>query len=275
MTGRPSLRCSISLLVALLLCACEKELSPKSAYIDDADATVLRFSVADLGVQKLNVMLFDSLGQRVFDKVKTQTISDGDFGALVVNLDAGTYTLVAIAHSSIVSATIKSAANVQFTARDGRKLTDTFCLVDTIALDGSPIHRDCPLQRATAMVRLMPTDDVPATVSTWQFSYTGGSANVNPTTLHGITKSTQSELRLASEPLEVYTFPYMAEAGLLKITISSLASDGSVVCQRTFQDVPIERCRITTIRGAFFSDMPMQTGFYVDDSWNGETIINF
>ena len=72
---------------------------------------------------KLNVQLFDEDGQKVFDKVKTQLSTDDDFCTMSLKLTAGTYTIVAVGHSSHNSATIKSTEAVQFTASDGEKLT--------------------------------------------------------------------------------------------------------------------------------------------------------
>ena len=72
-------------------------------------------------------MLFDADGQKVFDKVRTQLATDDDFGTLSAALQAGTYTVVAVGHSSLVSATIKSPQMVQFTAKDGQKLDGHFC----------------------------------------------------------------------------------------------------------------------------------------------------
>ena len=75
---------------------------------------------------KLNVMLFTSSGEKALDKVKTQTADDGGFGTMELMLAEGTYYVVAVGHSSKVSATIKSLESVQFTASNGEKLTDTF-----------------------------------------------------------------------------------------------------------------------------------------------------
>ena len=104
------------LLLCLLLSACEKQLK------DDANGggggTRLRFipTTADtrgtvaIGdyFSRLAVQLFDEDGNKVFSQSKTQTRDDDDFGTLNVGLTAGTYTVVAVGHSSPVTPTIKS-----------------------------------------------------------------------------------------------------------------------------------------------------------------------
>ena len=233
---------------------------------------------------KLNVQLFDATGQKVFDKIKTQTSSDDEnFGLMSLPLEPGGYTVVAVGHSSAVSATISSPTEVRFTAKDGQKLTDTFCVTSTIDVGEDPEHFDLTLLRATAMFRLVLTDDiVPPEAVKIKFEYSGGSANVNPTTLEGITHSSQTEVRQAVSPpvYEVYTFPYQSTAGTLKVTVSALDAAGNVLRQRTFDKINVARNHITTYTGHFFDDgggtlTQPSLGFIVESDWSGEDMFDF
>ena len=232
---------------------------------------------------KLNVQLFDEDGQKGFSSVKTQTKDDDDFGQLAVELADGVYTVVAVAHSSARSATIKSPEVVQFTAQDGEKLTDTFCHVSTVEVSGESHSFTLPMYRAVAMVQLHLTDEtLPDDVWYIRAEYSGGSANVNPTTLEGITKSNQSERRIKNDLRlhQFFTFPYMAESGTLKMTISATTSDGTVIRQRTFDAVPVKRNRITTYEGKLFGDGDWTAtmtdfSFVVNADWEGEDRYEF
>lgn len=232
---------------------------------------------------KLNVQLFDEDGQKVFSSVRTQTKDDDGFGTMAVELADGVYTVVAVAHSSARSATIKSPEVVQFTAQDGEKLTDTFCHVSTVEVSGESHSFTLPMYRAVAMVQLHLTDDVlPEDVWYIKADYSGGSANVNPTTLQGITKSSQSERRIKNDLRlhQFFTFPYMSETGTLKMTISATTSDGTVLRQRTFDAVPVKRNRITTYEGKLFGDGEWTAtmtdfSFVVNADWDGEDTYEF
>ena len=230
---------------------------------------------------KLHLMLFDQYGSKAFTQAKTQNAGDESFGTFSISVGEGTYTVVAVGHSSPVAASIKSLQQVTFTASDGRKLTDTFCYVGQAVVGSSPAHYDCTMQRVCAMLRFVFTDsDVPANLARWQFSYTGGSANFNPSSSEGCTKSTQSEVRNLGEELEIYTFPYLASDGTLKVTVSALDAAGVILRQRVFENIPVSRNRITTYRGTFFEDGDGQItqsglGFTVNDQWEGEDIIDF
>jgi hypothetical protein len=139
------------------------------------------------------------------------------------------------------------------------------------------------MYRAVAMVQLHLTDDtLPEDVWYIKADYSGGSANVNPTTLEGITKSSQSERRIKNDLRlhQFFTFPYMSETGTLKMTISATTSDGTVLRQRTFDAVPVKRNRITTYEGKLFGDGDWTAtmtdfSFVVNADWEGEDMYEF
>lgn len=276
----------LAFISTLILTACEKPLS-----LEDDGNVVLTFEPSTHDKQtrgtisignyfeKLNVMLFDADGSKAFDKVKTQTKDDSDFGQMTLSLAVGTYTVVAVGHSSIKSATIKSPQMVQFTASDGEKLTDTFCHCGQVTIGEDGGHFSLVMNRVGAMLQLVFTDaaeNIPDVFQTLKIDYTGGSANFNPTTFEGTTKSTQSESRQrnASGIYQAFTFPYQSDEGELKVTITALTADGTQIRQRVLNNVPVTRNRITTYTGHFFEPgdgVITQTGFgfSVNGDWDG------
>lgn len=278
-------------LAGVVMAGCEKPILP-DVETSGTGAVTLEFMAGGVtrsasGIaayaSKLNVQLFDEDGQKVFSTVRTQTKDDDDFGTMAVELADGVYTVVAVAHSSARSATIKSPEVVQFTAQDGEKLTDTFCHVSTVEVSGESHSFTLPMYRAVAMVQLHLTDEtLPQDVWYIKAEYSGGSANVNPTTLEGITKSKQSERRIKNDLRlhQFFTFPYMSETGTLKMTISATTSDGTVLRQRTFDAVPVVRNRITTYEGKLFGDgdwtaTQSDFSFVVNADWDGEVVVGF
>ena len=253
----------------------------------DAAGTVATGAVTRAGMgdffHKLNVMVFSEDGERMLDKVATQTRDDDDFGVLHLSLADGRYWVVAVGHSSKRSATIKSPEVVQFTASEGEKLTDTFCACELITVDGGTFDHTLTMFRAVAMVQFtLQDDDVPVNFSHFKMEYTGGSANFNPQTLEGITKSTQSETRTTNgvQVYQAFTFPYMSEAGTLKMTCTALDLDGNVIRKRVFEGVQVTRNRITTYSGPFFEDgdgewSQTDFSFVIHADWDGEDFYNF
>ena len=289
MIGMSIIRLIFSLIALLTLTACEKQIVPEAA---DSDNVTLTFTPTFRDVtrgtsvtafKKLNVMLFDADGNRVFDKVKTQLSTDEDFCTLSLQLTAGTYTVVAVGHSSTISATIKSPEAVQFTASEGEKLTDTFCHCSQITIGGETNTFTLPMYRAGAMIQFCLTDEsVPDNFAYFIMEYTGGSANFNPQTLEGITKSSQSEKRTRNDLMihQAYTFPYMAKSCTLKMTVSATDMDGTVIRKRVFEDVPVTRNRITTYTGKFFEEgdgvfTMSDFSFMIHADWDGEDHYEF
>ena len=231
---------------------------------------------------KLNIQLFDSTGTKVFSKVKVQNAGDSGFGSLAVDL-SGTYTVVAVGHSCATSATIKSPQLVQFTASNGEKNTDTFCFCGQVDMSADERSYEVTMDRATAMFRLsMESEQVPAGVTKLLFEYTGGSANFNPTTMQGCTKSNQSESRTFTGlgSYDVFTFPYMADSCRIKMTISAMDAAGQVVRKRVFNSVPMVMNQITEYRGRFFADdddpwAVVSLHFTVNSGWADHTVVRF
>ena len=131
------------------------------------------------------------------------------------------------------------------------------------------------MKRVVAMFRLVTTDTAPGAVAKMKFDYTGGSANYNPSTGQGNTRSTQSETRPANDSgvYEVYTFPYMANSGTLTMNVSALDASGNILLKRTFQNVPVTVNTITAYKGTFFEDIPGSTTstpitFTADPEWD-------
>ena len=277
--------------LAFVATSCEKAIDPEYRYSDNN--VTLHFSMTNADVKtralstnyfsKLNIMLFDEDGERIFDKVKTQTADDEDWGTLSLKLTAGTYTVVAVGHSSHNSATIKSPEVVQFTASDGEKLTDTFCHCSQIVVSGDAQQYDLDMYRAVAMIQFCLKDtEFPANFSHFLMEYTGGSANFNPTTLEGITKSSQSEKRTTNgiQIYQAFTFPYMAASCNIKMTCSGLDSDGTVIRRRVFDAIPVTRNRITTYTGPFFEEgdgvfTQSDFSFLIHADWDGEDKYDF
>ena len=275
--------------LAFVAVACEK---PIIGYSEDGNVTLhfettskdmTRGTTAISQFTKLNVQLFDADGEKVFSTVKTQTKDDEDFGTLSVTLNPGTYTVVAVGHSSSKSATIKSPEVVQFTAANGEKLTDTFCHCSTITVGEDNDTFSLTMYRAVAMIQFCLQDEQPPVKFVhFKMDYSGGSANFNPTTLEGITKSNQSENRTTngSHIYQAFTFPYLEESGYIKMTCTAIDVDGNVIRQRTFEDIPVTRNRITTFTGNFFVEGDGQFtqsdfGFVVHADWDGEDKYEF
>ena len=139
------------------LMSCEKALDPSLSKANQ-DGNVEVDCWFDGEADKLCVMAFTPDGSRALSKVKT-----GAAGVpVVLDLPVGDYVLVAVAHSSAATPSLKSPQQVVFNAKDGRKLTDTWCkaMAYTVEHD-QPVHTEMTLSHATACVQFHLDDELP------------------------------------------------------------------------------------------------------------------
>ena len=260
------------LMVLLLVTACEKPLiedaGNQSQSEEDGANVRLRFSLYDMqdftravspllgGCTRLSVAIFNETGTKI--KSIPQTASDAAFGTAAVLLTDGTYTVVAVAHSSTEGhATITSTEKVTFA---NNKMTDTFSACETFTVgEDSEVDRTITLQRVVAMVRLTVKGTIPDEVKRFKFYYTGGSSTLNPTTGYGCVQSKQTEYRSTvcgdtiATTYELFTAPHDLN-DVLKLVITAQDQSGATKGEWTMDNVPVTRNKITTWTGRLFKD---------------------
>jgi len=276
-------RIILMVVAVAIMTACEKTITSdsegnvKMTFIPTThDVTRGTVSIGDY-FNRLAVQVFDQEGNKVFAQSKTQTRDDDDFGTLSVGLKAGTYIVVAVGHSSPVTPTIKSTELVQFTAKDGVKNSDTFCHYGSVTIDAEHTNHELKMNRVAAKIMFTFTDEtMPDSYAGLKIDYTGGSANFNPSTAEGCTKSSQSETRTnRATQYAVFTFPYLSADGKLKVTLSALDKDQNVLTTKVLTEVPVTRNRITKCVGPLFGEgdyniIQTNFGITINEDWDGE-----
>jgi hypothetical protein len=278
--------------MALLLTACEKAIvDEQKANGQEAGANLtIRFRpyqqsdfatrsvpIGDL-FERVSIAIFKTDGTKV--KSITQKRGDAGFGEINVQLEVGTYKVVAVAHNGDGTATITSTEKVTFPSN---KMTDTFSCCETVELGEEPVERDLILYRVVAMVQLTVTGTIPDNVAQMKFYYTGGSSTLNPSTGYGCVNSKQTEYRqtvVDGEKVrvyELYTAPHTQD-DVLKMTITAQGSDGTAVNEWVMEDVPVTKNMITTWEGSLFGGSSEGEGgitIELDADWDGTVKYNW
>lgn len=197
--------------------------------------------------------------------------TDNNFCNPTISLNAGTYRVVILAHSDSKNPTMTNPEKITF----GKGLTDTFYWSQDITVE-KDAEIEVKMARAVAMFRLQITDSIPKEVKSMEFYYTGGSSSINGLTGKGCVNSKQTETLATTngsnqtKTFEVYTFP-RDDSNTLKMVISAKDADGNVILERTFEDIPIERNKVTQYKGNFFIDTATSKGTIFklasDDEW--------
>ena len=196
-----------------------------------------------------------------------------------MSLTEGTYTVVAIAHSQSKSVSISDPNKIAFE----NPMTDTFYYNGQIVVGSSDASYDLTLHRATAMFRLKINDAMPSNVRNMKFYYTGGSASLNSATGFGNVNSKQTvnievtdDMTGQPTQFDIYTFQHENKTPL-KVTVTAQDATGNDVNEKVFENVPIERNKITQYTGNFFDSGMRENSFSlsVDDAWEGTTEAGF
>ena len=261
--------------VCMLLCACEKAFESNAITEKDANVVIRISDFQQLSFDDITdenrymttrstINLYDYCTYIQFfifdgtEKVGTlnQTSGDDGYGTAAMNIPPGSYTLMVLAHKALSYATVSSLSKVTFPSN---QVGDTFYYCGDITVEADKQNTyNISLERCVSMFRLIMEDNIPADVAKIKFYYTGGSSTLDASTGWGNVNSRQTvnfEIVNADKGkpavFEVYTFPHEATSKL-KITVTALDPDGQTVMEKTFENVPIQRKRITQYSGAFF-----------------------
>ena len=226
---------------------------------------------------RLNYAVYDEEGER--QAMVSQKAGDGDFGTAAFQLAEGTYTLVAVAHSSEGNPTMTDAAKIRFTNAQG--FTDTFLCCDTITVGAEPLSLKLNMHRIVSMCRFVIADDIPSDVTRMRFQYRGGSGAFDASTGLGSVKSVQTVFlpaHVQPRQYDLYTF-LPAEEGTLHLQVTAHDTEDYVKGEKSF-DVPMRRNEITVFTGNFFSDSSTRRntasgGVDIDADWHAERHVSY
>ena len=282
------------LMVASLLCGCEKPLMLEEDGAEDVAAAEenlkvsvyaieqIPFSNAMRGVEAaelcnhLNFAVYDMAGTRL--KQINQIEGDEDFGVAGFKLLEGEYQLVVVGHSSQGNPTMTNPEKIQFTP--SKKYTDTFLYYTTFSVDDKRQDMNVSLHRIVSLCRFMVTDAIPEGVAKMKFQYKGGSGHFNGLTGYGVpmTKGQESTFEVESGQTNVsfdlYTF-LPADEGEIHVTVVGYDSDENVQLEQEY-DFPMKTNYITKWTGELFngftpsSSQSITSSVTIDGEWAGE-----
>jgi hypothetical protein len=200
--------------------------------IEHTDFAALTRSAASDVCNHLNFAVYDAGGTRV--KQTNQKLGDSDFGTVTFQLAEGTYTLVALAHSSNGNPTMTNPAKIQFNNSQG--YTDTFLYTKRIVIGSEAQTLSLSLHRITALCRFIINDAIPEGVAKLEFTYKGGSGTFDASTGLGCVNSTQVmkydvQTGKKQTQYDLYTFLHDTE-GTLHLKVTAYDASGNILHEK-------------------------------------------
>ncbi len=191
---------------------------------------------------------------------RSQMKGDADYGQVSLKLAAGTYKLLVLAHSSTGgNPTLSDPEAIQFTNALG--YSDTFYYYGDIEVTKEAKTHEITLNRAVARILFTINDEIPQNVKYFLLHYTGGSGVFNAVTGYAGNVNSQQEKLCAVDgsqtPLQLPIYTFLKEdAGMIQLRVTAYSEYSStkktVVLERSFDDIPVERLKETIVEGDFF-----------------------
>jgi len=230
-------------------------------------------------VSKLSLKIFSSDNQVVIDTAKVrQSTSDTEFGRFELKIPYGTYTMVIIGHNNSEEASIGSTSSVTFSSNT---VSDTFYAYESITVNkDSQKSLDVVLKRAVARFRITPTDVFPDNIQDITIKLEGGGVSLNPSTGLAISKQVQEKTITATSAagtttfVNTYAFMSSTDEESFTITVTAHDTNGSIINERIFTNVKMQRNYSTNYTGSFFSDKEAWS-ITIDSDYAGTNEVTF
>jgi len=233
-------------------------------------------------VGAIDLAFYDAAGNEAYSH--TQLRSDGStyttFGEFTANLPVGHYTMVAVAryHYAGDAFTLTSPTVAAYTSERPR---ETFTKVQSVTVtSASPLDLDVTLNRISAKLKIVSTDNRPAGVYMIRTTFAKGGKAFNPTT--GLAtvdtgfSQTNTPSALNGTPIEIVSMPLLyTDEESMNVTIDVLDPNESVLFTKVVNNVPFKRNRMTILTGAIFTASTSSAAFKLETDWLTDETVNF
>ncbi|MGX8713459.1 MAG: FimB/Mfa2 family fimbrial subunit [bacterium] len=274
--------------IVLLLTACSKESTTTDTTgtaavkvtVNDFSITTEDFPTKDAvaaytGVKAMTLAFFDAQGNEVYNttQLRADNTTYTTFGEFELSLNLGSYTMIVLGYGSEVPMTVGSATEASYTAD---RVRETFVASQAVNVTSTnPLTLNAELSRVVSKVIVRSTDTRTAGVDSVRVTFAAGGKGVNPQT--GLASSNNglsncvaisSAVGAASSTIS-YLF-LASDQQTMNVTVETIKTNGTVYSTRTVADVPLQRNKITVLRGPMYSTAS-GASFTVSTSWIGDT----
>ena len=273
--------------LVLLLTACHKEESTTTGGTAAVKVTFNDFSIttedfptkdavaAYTGVKAMTLAFFDAQGNAVYNttQLRADNTSYTTFGEFSTELPMGSYTMVALGYGSEVPITLNGATEAVYTAD---RVRETFVVSQTVNVTSTnAMTINAAMDRVVSKVIVRSTDNRPSDVDSIRVTFSAGGKGVNPQTGLATTNTglinTIAPTTAVGAPVSTINYLFLGtDQQSMNITVDALKADGTAVYHKVADAVPLQRNKVTVLRGQMFT-AGANGGFTVNTSWIGDT----
>ena len=227
------------------------------------------------GVKAMTLAFFDANGTEVYNttQLRADNTTYTTFGEFELSLPLGSYTMVALGYGSEQPMTLSSATSATYTAD---RVRETFVASQTVNVTSTnPLTLNAELSRVVSKVLVRSTDVRISGVDSVRVSFSGGGKGVNPqtglsTTNSGLTNCVAISTGVGTASSTISYLFLNSDQQTMDLTVETIKTNGTVYSTRTVADVPLQRNKVTVLRGPMYSNAS-GASFTVSTSWIGDT----
>lgn len=274
--------------LVLLLTACSKE----STATDTTGTATVKVTFNDFtistedfptkdavaaytGVKAMTLAFFDAQGNAVYNttQLRADNTTYTTFGEFSTELPMGSYTMVALGYGSEQPITLNGATEAVYTAD---RVRETFVVSQTVNVTSTnAMTINAAMDRVVSKVIVRSTDNRPSDVDSIRVTFAAGGRGVNPQTGLATTNSgfanTVAPTTAVGAPVSTINYLFLnTDQQSMSITVDALRADGTAVYHKVANAVPLQRNKVTVLRGQMFT-AGANGGFTVNTSWIGDT----
>ena len=281
--------------LVLLITSCKKEenvvvttagkaevvvkMSSFSASMDDCDSVWTSGTkdavAAYSGVKAVTLAFFKADGTQQYSstQLRADASTYSTFGEFSLSLPLGSYTMVALGYGSEQPITLGGATEAVFTAD---RVRETFVVSQAVNVSNTnPLTLNAELSRVVSKALVRSTDTRISGVDSVRVTFAAGGKGVNPqtglaTSNNGLVNCVVTTSAVGAVSNTVSYLFLASNLDTMNVTVEALRTDGSVYSTRTVSDVPLQRNRVTVLRGPLYSNAS-GAGFTVSTGWIGDT----
>ena len=233
------------------------------------------------GVTAIVLAFYNSSGTEAFKstQIKDDPTTFTTYGEFNCELPYDDYTIVVIGYGYLSNnaLTLTSPTEASYTGNVAR---ETFTATQSISVRSStPIDINATLNRISATLKVISTDNRPANVTNIRMIFSEGSKSFNPTT--GLATSNTGSTNTVGISTSVgertgsisYIF-LTSDEQEMDVTVQTLDSNGDVLFEETVEDVPFKRNQQTKMTGAIYHTSTSAGPFQLNDTYLPDVTIN-
>lgn len=276
----------IFVLLLAFCSSCKKVESDAAGMVHNMNISVNPFQLIseDLGkyvyVTRLDLAVYDENDAIVYIAHHADTSDVNFLNFSDINLQNGTYTVVAVGHRGNDTAVMDTPSLVYFADSLYR---DLFCATQSFVVSSASIDNfSLTLTRVVARFELISNNLPPASVERVEIVFGGGGSSFNPSTklcpshngrVVSIVRNAGWDAMQVPVSFVGYIMPHLVNE-TMNVTVNAKNSSGTVLYTNTFSNLALGNNRQVRATGNFFSNA-VDGGITINNSWLGTTDITF